>query len=234
MKIHRFIGPFDLQRPVVVITDGRLTHQIAKVLRLKAGETVQLCDGSGHEARGTIREVFAHSVEVALVDRWDLAHEPKKSVTLYCAILKRENFEWVVQKATEVGVSVIVPMRTERTVKMQIKQDRLEAIALEAAEQSGRGVVPVIHAPMLFHEAVTDAQKNSANIFFDLRGIVSYSAPLSHAQDTIGLFIGPEGGWTEIEQTSAEYAGFSFASLGALTLRAETAAVVASYLAAQP
>ena len=86
-------------------------------------------------------------------------------MTLYCAVLKRENFEWVVQKCTELGIRAIIPIVTTRTVKTGLKMDRLRIIAKEAAEQSGRGIIPVINNPLEFDRALEEA-KHQQNIFF--------------------------------------------------------------------
>ena len=187
--------------------------------------------------------------------------EPSVHVTLYCAVLKRENFELVCQKATEVGVSEIVPLVTDRTVKTHINKDRLEKIIVEAAEQSGRARIPVLCDAMRFDEAIGRVEKKSRNLFFDLREDVhgdcthalfmaehtsfkghekGMTAILPDAQQeqnmsrkNIIIFIGPEGGWSDIERELAQKQEFEVATLGPLTLRGETAAIIAAYLAVQ-
>jgi len=227
MKVHRFIIDSVLSPGVFDIRDPDLVHQIADVLHLKEGERVILGDGKGREADGTIRAVGSKAVGVELGPVRETASEPVRRVILYAAIAKRENFEWIAQKATEVGVAEIAPLITDRTVKLDVKRERLEKIIREAAEQSGRGIVPTLHEPMSFKQAIAHAENNQRNFFFDVSG----SAGDMSGDETAGVFIGPEGGWSEEERTAAKHAGFFIAGLGPLVLRAETAAVVASYLA---
>ncbi len=223
MKIHRFITDANLDDDAVMLT-GDLFHQIKNVLKLKINETIDLSDGHGIARRGTITTITKTSVDVHLHETLS-ALESTKRVVLYCAILKRENFELVVQKATEIGASEIVPVHTERTVKLGIKMDRLQKIALEAAEQSGRSVVPTIHEPMKFADALDDAKRNDTNTILHMDG-----KDLPQTKTSIGLFIGPEGGWSKNELTLAASAGLVATSLGPRPLRAETAAIIATYL----
>ena len=155
------------------------------------------------------------------------------AAVLYCAILKRENFELVVQKATEIGVREIVPLITQRTVKLDIKEERLRKIITEAAEQSGRGRVPMLRQAMSFADALADAQRNDANFFFDISDVIVEEGAIGDAMRR-GLFVGPEGGWSYEEVLAARAAGCHIISLGALTFRAETAAIIASYLGTRP
>lgn len=229
MRLHRFIGTFDLSAEQLIVDDAELSSQLSKVLRLKSGDEVILCDGNGFEARAEIRSIRATSASFKLGKKERVVSEPESSVTLYCSILKRENFDLVVQKATEVGVKKIVPLICERTVKQELKADRLAKIAKEAAEQSGRGVVPVIGAPLSLSDAFTEGAKYGELFLFDPTG-----APLSSATSTartVALFVGPEGGWSDAELGLAKQSGMQIVSLGALTLRAETAAIIASFFA---
>ena len=230
MKLHRFIGSFDLSRSRVESADSELVHQIADVLRLKTGELCILGDADSHEAICEITEVSKKRVVFDVRERRANKGEPKRSVILYCAMLKRENFEWAVQKAVETGIREIVPLRTARTVKLETKEDRLKKIIKEAAEQSGRGIVPILHSPILFQDVIDTAGSNADNVLFDGSGSDFHTLTLP-IDGPVGIFIGPEGGWHDDEVALAREHGFHIASLGPLTLRGETAAVVASYLA---
>lgn len=182
------------------------------------------------EAKGTVQSLDRDRATVALQSPTLVTAEPQRSVTLYCSILKRENFVWVVQKCTEVGVKAIIPIIAERTVKTGINMDRLRMIAKEAAEQSGRGIIPHIFEPMDFTAALLKAKNESIpHIFYHRETSI---APFSNLQSPIsGIWIGPEGGWTPEEVAEAENSSFQISSLGKLTLRAETAAIVGSYMA---
>jgi 16S rRNA (uracil1498-N3)-methyltransferase len=200
------------------------------VLKLRVGERVVLADGTGCEALAEIAAIDKSGVEVAVHER-RASPEPKKNIILYCALLKRENFEYAVEKAVECGVVKIVPLITARTVKLGLNLDRVRKIAQEAAEQSGRGIVPEISAPVKFSAAIKAASENDINYFFDANGEEFVRAKA--LAKTIGVWIGPEGGWEDFEIEAAAVNRCVAASLGALILRAETAVTVAVYLSAR-
>jgi 16S rRNA (uracil1498-N3)-methyltransferase len=228
-KIHRFIGNFDLNADRLLIRDPELIHQMNTVLKLRAGEKIVLADGAGKEAFCSISGMAKQGVEVAVVAREESA-DPAKKVTLYCAVLKNDNFEFVAEKATEAGASKIVPLVTSHTVKTGIKLERLQKIVKEAAEQSGRGIVPEVTPPQNFRAAVKGAE-NDADYFFDLSG--DNFTRVNMLAGSVGVWIGPEGGWDESETKLAREAGFEISALGRLVLRAETAATIAVYLASR-
>jgi 16S rRNA (uracil1498-N3)-methyltransferase len=227
MKVHRFIGPYDLRATEIVLEDGA-ARQMSAVLKLRAGERVMLGDGQGREADYEIANVAKREVGlVRLGTARRVETESEREVVLYAAILKRESFEWAVQKATECGVSEIVPVVTGRTIKKDVKLERLYEIAREAAEQSGRGVVPVIREPMKFEKAMQVAKGDK--VFFDAGGS-ELDSRLRGNDKRVNLFIGPEGGWTPEEADIAKRAGATIVSLGPRVLRGETACAVAVYL----
>ena len=234
MRLNRFISDFDLGGQSLSIFDKDILNQVKNVLRLKSGNQILLADGKANEALAEIIEFGGDFFRVKLLQKESNNNESARKVILYCSILKRENFELVVQKATEVGVAEIVPLVCEHTVKIGFKKDRLVKIIKEAAEQSGRGVLPVLYEPMDFGQAVKQADQNDRNFLFDLSGSkLSTSDINSFKQKTIGIFIGPEGGWSDFEMDLTGQRDFKIVSLGKLTLRAETAAIVVSYLACQ-
>lgn len=233
MRLHRFIRDFNLQTNALLkITDEELVNQIKNVLRLGVGDQIILADGKLNEALVKIVALEKKQVIGKIISVEKNQNEPKISVTLYCSILKKENFELVVQKSVEVGVSEIIPLITRRTIKLNLKEERLRKIIREAAEQSGRGILPVIKTPINFNEALFSAEKNVVNLLFDQSGqILSKSYYLKDC-NKIGIWIGPEGGWDKKEIELAQKKDFKIISLGKLTLRAETAAIIASYLVA--
>ncbi len=228
MKLHRFIGNFNFNNSRVKIYNGDFLNQARNVLRLKVGESLILCDGIGNEATATIKEYNKDFVEVEITSMTKNQNESERKAILYCSVLKRENFELVVQKATEVGVAEIVPVISKRTIKLNLRNERLEKIAREAAEQSGRGVVPKLHQMMGFEAALNHAKENnSENMFFDISG---KKPEFEKNNNSVGVFIGPEGGWEDFEIKKAQKMGFRVVSLSKLTFRAETAAIIAIYL----
>ncbi len=227
MRLHRFIGDFDLDQKTLAVTDGELVSQWRTVLRLATGDTVLLSDGRGREAHATILDLSRSEARMSIESVETPEREGKKHAELFCALLKRENFELICQKATELGIARIIPLITTRTVKTGFNRERAERIIREACEQCGRTTIPVLAEPMTLAEAVTCATPGKS-AFFDLSG--SELPTEEYRRDITSCFIGPEGGFTEEEVGMARSAGLAIASLGKLTLRGETAAIVASYL----
>lgn len=225
MRLHRFIGDFDLSRDIVDVSDSELANQIRNVLRLKPLDVVILSDGNGTEARATILECNKKFIELSIDEVSNPAREPNKSVTLYTALLKGENFELIAQKATELGIAKIVPIITTRTVKTGFNHERVEKIIKEASEQSGRTTVPELGEPIQFLDVMKEINPKES-VLFDLSGNKLESM---EAKKLRSLFIGPEGGFTDEEVALAKKSGVPIASLGELTLRGETAAIVATY-----
>lgn len=228
-KIHRFIGTYQLGRGTLRIDDRDLSHQMRSVLKLAPGEMVILGDGTGLEARC---KILSYEPGAVLLEGVSVAHNTAElagRTILYCAVLKADHFELAAEKATEVGVSEIVPIITSRTVKLNVRVDRVQKIVREAAELAGRGTVPIVHQVQSLDAALTQASHYDANFFFDPSG---RSFAPAKGVTTAGVFVGPEGGWDEKELDMAQSAGLNIVSLGNLTLRAETAVIVSSYIVA--
>lgn len=228
MKVHRFCVSGDLSTGAIAINDPEIHNQIKNVLKLRVGEPVILFNATGVEAVGNIADIEKTGVTVEVSEVRASSVEPKRFVRLYLAILKNEHFELAAQKAVECGVGEIIPIITSRTVKLALKPARVMKIMQEAAEQSGRVVVPRLAEPVPFAEAIIAAAKHNSENFFCDGGAKDALTPSS---ERVGIWIGPEGGFNPEEVEMAKEAGFDPVSLGSLTLRAETAAIVATYLA---
>lgn len=234
MRLHRFFIDSEL-KPQMRIADKNLLNQLENVLRLKTGDRIIIADGKLNEATATIVKFDKDSVNLALSEILENRNEPQIQTILYLTVLKKENFELAIQKAVETGVSAIVPILTARTVKTNFNQDRLKKIIKEAAEQSGRGLIPEFRKSLKLSEALADAEKNDSNFFFDPAGEKFNWLEFQKLNlKTVGMFLGPEGGWSANEVQEAKHHNFKIISLNKLTLRSETAAIVASYLLAQP
>ena len=190
MRLHRFIGDFDLSTEQLIVQDADLASQLSHVLRLKEKDPVILCDGKGQEAVAKISSLRKTSAAFRLEELRRVVAEPERVVTLYCSILKRENFELVAQKATEAGVRSIVPIHSKRTVKQDINPIRISKIMREAAEQSGRGRVPELFEPKDFSDAIDTAASTHGTVVF-LRSIRN-TADRGKKSNKVALFIGPE------------------------------------------
>ncbi len=230
MKIHRFIGPYQLATGTLRVDDEGLTHQMRSVLKLEVGETVIIGDGKGSEATCHILQYDRKAVVLESMSLGYNANELPGRTTLYCAVLKSDNFELAAQKATEVGVSEIVPILTERTVKGSLRIERVQKIVREAAEVAGRGLIPIVRDIVPVERVLTHASHHDVNFFFDPSGtpFTGVAKTVHHA----GIWIGPEGGWNEKELELAQELGMRIVSLGPLVLRAETAVIVATYMVA--
>jgi 16S rRNA (uracil1498-N3)-methyltransferase len=230
MRLHRFVVPgLDLRADTLGIADRDLAHQLRSVLRVKVGEQIIVCDGDGTEAVGTVREYREDAVIIEFAAPYELTTEPPRTVRLCVAVTKRDTFEWACQKATECGATKIIPVISERTVKQNLNLKRLRSIVREAAEQSGRGVVPEIGEITKFEELVAF---HAGERYIAALGDAANLADV-YLGDEVTVAIGPEGGFSEREVAAAEENGWVPVSLGSRVLRAETAAAVAAYLAAR-
>lgn len=227
MKLHRFIGEYDLSKKEVKILNPEIIKQIRVVLRLKIGDKIVLSDGKGNEAETIITSISKDEILCEIENKLP-GKENKKKVNLYLAILKKENFELAVQKVVEIGVSSITPIITERTIKTGLNEERLNKIILEASEQCGRNIVPILFPILNFKNALIDGCKSNEKIIFHFTE--KEYQPGKNINE-VSIFVGPEGGFTEKEIKLAKNFDYAIASLGPLTLRGETAAIVATYRA---
>ena len=209
-----------------------ISHQLRNVLRLKQGNVITLLDGSGAAFPTRIETLTARGATGLVLAKEPVRSEPVIELTLYQCVLKRERFEWVLQKGTELGVSRFVPVISSRTVvrpaaRLLPKYERWNAIVREAAEQCRRARLPILDDPLHWEEALDqgegvrllvweEAEENSTGLG---RGV--------READQVALLVGPEGGIGKEEAASAISQGWRPLSLGPRILRAETAALAA-------
>jgi 16S rRNA (uracil1498-N3)-methyltransferase len=212
------------------------SHYLANVMRQSAGDTVKLFNGKDGEWAARITAISRKSVQF---EPFELTRPqaPDPDCWLCFALLKRQKTDMVVEKATELGASVIQPIITERTQADHVNLDRLRAIAIEAAEQCERLLVPEIREPLKL-PALLAAWPSGRQLFIaDERRTGAGLSPPADALQPIALMTGPEGGWTSRELDGiGAHPLVSRVSLGARILRAETAAIagLALLLAAEP
>ena len=213
--------------------EGDEVRHIRKVLRLKTGDEILVFDGQGKEFQGTIVEEERSSVVVGIQRTLSLEGDSPLEVTLAQSLLKGEKMDYLIQKATELGVKEIVPFFSSRSVPRLEKSrslkryHRWEKIAVEASKQCGRGVVPKIEPlqeyPDMLHGASTDHLRL---ILWEKEGIkLKEMLEASKERKRIFFVIGPEGGFSRDEIEKAERVGFVAVSLGRRILRAETASL---------
>ena len=226
MKLHRFFVDILLARGEMTIRDAALAHQIHTVLKLRPGEKLTLFDASGIEAAAIIAAVEKKTIRIRIEAIGKPHREPDIELTLYAAIVKHKHFEMIAEKATEIGVSCIVPLITKRTVKRVLRTERILKIIKEAAEQSGRTRLPTLADPSSFAEALQSRDRETAHFFFNPSG---NPLPQKISAQKRAVWIGPEGGWTDDELAAAQSEKLYIASFGNLIFRAETAAIVGAF-----
>ncbi|MDP2676129.1 MAG: RsmE family RNA methyltransferase [bacterium] len=226
---HRFFVNQKLEKDALIECSREIAHQISSVLRMREGDEIVLFDGSGYDCTANIQDISRRGCVVHITQCTIPNREPKRKLVLFQSLIKKDKFEWVLEKGVEVGVTEFVPILTERSVKKSFNQERAEKIIREAAEQSGRSVIPKLRPMMLFHEAVLYASKRGLQSFFPALHISAERVVSYPSKPFVALFVGPEGGWNKQEIETAQKAGHLVISLGKLTLRSETAAIVTAY-----
>lgn len=191
------------------------------VLRLKPPHTIVIFDGSGFDFFASIEKFEKDAVMLKIVKKEKNIVDLSRETYLFVSLVKKDKFEWIVEKATELGVSHIIPIVSARTEKKDINSMRLKTIIKEAAEQSGRGKLPIL-------AEVLGLEKALANYSSHGKIALEPLAPRFLAGDfssVDGIFVGPEGGWTGEEIEMFKKYGVMTRSLGSQILRTETAVV---------
>lgn len=222
----RFIGATAVSFP------PEQAYQIRTVLRMAPGDRVMALDNTGWEYEVTLTTVSKEAVAGQIEVRRLAVGEPATHLTLYQALLKQDRFEWVLQKGTEIGVSRFVPIVTGRSVVTTVRPNKLERwqrLLAEAAEQSRRGRIPELAAPISLAQALAACPAEVVLMPWEEAQGVTISQALAGQPRTVALFIGPEGGFTAAEAGL----GATAVTLGPRILRAETAAIVAATLVLQ-
>lgn len=227
MRLHRFFINNPIEKTKILIKDERVIHQWRNVFRYNAGSQVILFDGSGYEFESVILRLTNRETELEIISKIKGVVIDKK-IVLVQSLIKKDKMEWVIQKATELGVSKIIPIVSERSEKKSLNVERARKIIIEASEQCGRADVSELAPIISLSEALGDCENA---IVFDSSGESLEPEKVSEASiyqlKPLSLFIGPEGGWSEKELEMFKNKGVQVYSLGPLTLRAETATVVA-------
>jgi 16S rRNA (uracil1498-N3)-methyltransferase len=213
------------------VMDGEAAHHLGRVLRAQTGQLYELSDGE-QVWLGRIENVTRDRVQFALLEQLPAFH-PSVNVTLLLAVVKFDAFEWAIEKATELGVSTIVPLAAERSEKALLaaaakRADRWRKILLEASQQSRRVRVPVLDGLSKPGDAFA-SRKDALGVLLSEQPTASSLRKVLQGQQATNAIvaIGPEGGWTEAEFAVAQRGGFLEASLGRRILRTETAVVTA-------
>ncbi|MBB2183098.1 16S rRNA (uracil(1498)-N(3))-methyltransferase [Lachnospiraceae bacterium MD1] len=232
--MHRFyVETNQIQGETVRITGPDVNH-IRNVLRMKQGDELIICNGQGKDCYCIINKISEYEIIAEVKEYSDTGTELKAKITLFQGLPKKDKMELVIQKAVELGVYEIVPVMTKRVIvkledkkKEEKKLERWQTIAESAAKQSGRGIIPRIRPVISYMEAISEANKMDKGIipYENAEGMHYTKEVLDQCSNcsTIGVFIGPEGGFEESEIILAKENGILPITLGRRILRTETA-----------
>jgi len=239
MTRRRFYAPpsaFNFDESIVTLAADEARH-LRDVLRLKPRDAVYVFDGAGREYRCIVKDARRDSAELWIDTQHPAKPESQLQLKLGVALLKGEKFDLVVQKATELGVQHIAPVTTRHAdIHLRDESDaakrvtRWQRIALEAAKQSGRAVLPEVSAPESFESFVEGTKDAELCLMFSERGGGGMWLIAGRAPRSVVALVGSEGGWSDEEIESAREHEFHVITLGGRILRAETAAITATAL----
>lgn len=219
MRLHRFYTPIELGQQIIV-TNALHINQWKNVFRYKVGAQVILFDGKGNEHVYEIESLEKNRAALSLLKKGTSLMQDK-NITLALALIKKDNFELVLQKCTELGVTQFIPLITERSEKKSLNIERGEKIIIEAVEQAGWGRLPILREAVSLENFLKT--NTDTLIAFDREGKKIGKT----IQGNITYIIGPEGGFGELDTKLLQKAKVLWYTLGNSTLRAETAAIVA-------
>jgi 16S rRNA (uracil1498-N3)-methyltransferase len=209
---------------------GDSAAHLAKVLRARSGDEIVLFTGDGREFAGAVESVRGSRVTAAVGEGWEVDRESRLAVTLLQCVPRGDRMDFIVQKATELGIARIVPLISQRSVvrldasQAESKAAHWRAVAINACEQCGRNRLPVIEAPRALINHLGETSPGPRLLFDpELRS----EAPLPGIDATVDIAIGPEGGFAPEELEAFRVSGFVAVRLGPRVLRTETAAIAA-------
>ncbi len=232
MSRRRFYVPGDSIRDGIASLPSDQVHHLRDVLRIGTGEVVEIFDGagSGYVGEVDIRDSIAYIRNLKRIP----SEEPQVRLILAAALIKSAKFEWILQKATELGIHEIIPLKTCLSEielhgsKIALRLDRWDRIVREAAKQCRRFAAPRVHAPQTFKDFLSIKELSPcAKFLFYEKAPVPWRLDPCALPEQVVLCVGPEGGWETSEIEQARAADYKIFSLGPWTLRAETAAIAA-------
>lgn len=215
-----------------IILDGESARHIAKSLRMRVGDVICVTDGGGDDYGCQIEEITKDEVVLKVCYKQACESEPSCRVTIYQGVPKSSKMEDIIQKCVELGVCEIVPTLTKRCVSRPDdksagkKNQRYQKIALEAAQQSGRGIVPKIENMKTLRQAIAEDESDVKIVFYEGGG-EKLADIVKPDTESVSVFIGPEGGFEQEEVEQIEASGGVRATLGKRILRTQTAPVAA-------
>lgn len=212
----------------VNITDIKLLHQFNRVLKFKQGEKIVLFDGEGLSVKCEILELQKRACLLKVLERKIKKRDENRLINLFFGVPRKNKFELIIEKGTEVGVTNFKPLITDRTEKLNLNTDRAEKILIEATEQSENSILPLIDEVQPCQDVIQNL--NPKNTFvFHTEGEGLHTNDFKFFTE-VNLLIGPEGGWSPEEVQTFKEKGFHIYKIGDTVLKTETACIVIPFL----
>lgn len=231
MKTHRFFVDQNLEKPGdITISDQSVIHKMRDVLRLRKGDPVILLDGMGNMLHGQVKVLMKKSSIISKEKMKKVPqdiHNKSVRIKLCSAMIKKDKYEWVLQKCTELGVIEFQPIISERTEKINLNMERAEKIIREASEQSERNNLPIVSQPEVLEDVLQNCE--TKKVAFHGSG-ENINVSQLKSEKELCIFIGPEGGWGDKDMDLFKRHDVQIISLGQNVLRAETASIAVSSL----
>lgn len=244
MTAYRFHLKEKIAESTSLVLEGREHHHLSNVARIRQGDQVWLFDDEGIQYKALVEKIDNKKTLLQILETYK-KREPKLRITLAQVLLKPKTMRLVIQKATELGAHSIVPVISERTVvriqdfQAEKKGERWKRIAIESSKQCGRSAVPEICSPIRLNTFIQQKEK-ARKLYLSEHGGRPLSQILMSSINreegiprSIILLVGPEGGWTDSEEDDIMNGHYEAVSLGPLTLRSETAAIVSLAMVSQ-
>lgn len=233
-----FIDPSEIKKSTPAIRGKDVLH-IRRVLRLQTGDRIILIDGRGNEYEAAISQLFDDYIHVKIFQKYTPHSEPTVRIILMQAFLKEKKMDMIVRSLTEIGISALVPVFSDRAIprldetRISSRIERWNKIAKESLKQCRRTIALEFAQPMLFRQAIHAENDADLKVIFwenETRPLTTLIASEIEKPSKIAIMLGPEGGFSQNEIDLAKSAGFVSASLGPRILRAETAALASCVL----
>lgn len=231
MRLHRFFVKEQLEnKGSFFITDRELLNQWKNVFRFQVGHRLILLDNSSYEFLAQIVLLTNLKAEVEIISSKISETVPRAELTLFMALIKKDNFEWVLEKGTEIGVSRFVPVIAEKSEKKNFNEERGLKIIQEATEQSQRASLPTLGAMCKTADALNVCKEEGIEsiLVLDPTGEEKFNKNIVKDGEKAAVFIGPEGGWSKQELELFAKSGAKIYTFGSAILRAETAAIASA------
>ena len=237
MRRPRIYSDSSLEKGKTFELDNRSDHYLRHVLRIRAGQPITVFNGDGNDYHGIVAEIKRKVIQVLLDDTEPMINTSKESpldITLIIGISKGDRMDWVIQKATELGVNNIQPLLTNRVdtklnaSREEKKIEHWQSVAISACEQCGRSIIPKLSRPIKITDWLSET-RDTLKLVLDSSGkkLKNFNSETEHLPKKIDLLIGPEGGFTHEEIENAIKENYFPLSLGPRILRTETAPLVA-------